>query len=93
LRPSSAPPLRGEPRVSVRFAERDVEDALRALHNAAETLDRKAGGPISSALFPNGRVAEIKPRAAAQVDAVRRVMDASLRARSQNRSARSTRRS
>ncbi|AKF06576.1 hypothetical protein [Sandaracinus amylolyticus] len=63
-----------EPRVLVRFAEREVELELRALRSAAEALDRGRGGEIASALFPSGLAAEVTPRAAAQSAAARRVL-------------------
>ena len=62
-------------RVTIRFAERGVERALRGLNAGAVALDGKAGGPIQDSLFPNGLNAETRPRTAKQVDAAQRVLN------------------
>ncbi len=55
------------PRVALRFAERRLETEIRRLSFAAQTLDGIGGGPVWSAVFPNGLTGETSPRSAAQV--------------------------
>jgi hypothetical protein len=56
-----------QPRVTLRFAERDAEQTIRMLANAARGLDNgKAGGRVLDALFPDGVNAVIAPRAEQQ---------------------------
>ena len=62
-------------RVAVRFHERDVERCLRVLGAGAYALDGKRGGPVHSALFPDGMEAETRPKAQGQVEAARRVLN------------------
>ena len=62
-------------RVSIRFAERDVERELRGLSAACVSVDGKQGGAVQGLLFPNGLNAETRPRTAKQVEAARRVLN------------------
>jgi HAMP domain-containing protein len=64
------------PRVALRFAERKVEEAIRGLARAAQALDSgKARGPITTALFPQGINAEVKPTGPAQLELARGVLN------------------
>lgn len=62
-------------RVALRFHERNVERQLRVLAAGATALDGKRGGPVHGALFPDGVEAETRPKAQAQLDAARRVLN------------------
>jgi hypothetical protein len=63
------------PRVAVRFAERDLEQAIRHLFLAAQALDGgKARGRIASALFPSGLMAAITPKSAEQTAAATQLL-------------------
>jgi hypothetical protein len=65
-----------QPRVAVRFAERELEVGIRALFLAAQTLDSgKPGGRIGSALFPNGLTAVVSPQTAEQIAVAKQLVD------------------
>lgn len=63
------------PRVTLRFVERRCEAAVRRVAAAAEAADGKRKGARFTELFPNGLTAELRPRSAGQLAALRRVHD------------------
>lgn len=65
-----------DPRVGVRFAERDIETTIRRLASDARKKDGKDRGATLAALFPGGLEAATVPRGEAQQEAASRVMNA-----------------
>ncbi len=64
------------PRVAVRFSERQIEHAIRGLARGAQALEGgKSGGLITSALFPHGITAEVRPMGATQLESAHRLLD------------------
>jgi hypothetical protein len=64
------------PRVALRFSERKIEEAIRSLARAAQSLEGgKAGGAIGSALFPRGINAEVKPMGPVQLESAQGLLN------------------
>jgi hypothetical protein len=65
-----------QPRVALRFSERKIENAIRGLVRAAQSLDGgKSGGPITTALFPHGINAEVKPMGPMQLESAQHLLN------------------